>query len=45
MPVKKAVGVLLAGTVAAVGTALWGLWFLLACAVVGTILIGLGGQE
>lgn len=42
---RRAAGVLGAGVIAAVGTALWGLWFLLACAVVGTILIGLGGQD
>ena len=36
------VGIMVAGVIAGVGTSLWGLWFLLGSAVVGTILIEIG---
>ncbi len=36
------VGIMVAGVIAGVGTTLWGLWFLLGSAVLGTILIEIG---
>ncbi len=46
IPMKRAtyrwVGIMVAGVIAGVGTTLWGLWFLLGSAVIGTILIEIG---
>lgn len=43
--VKRAAVTLALGVVAAVGTALWGVWFLVGCAVVGSVLVGLAGGD
>ncbi len=36
------IGIMVAGVIAGVGTSLFGLWFLLGSAIVGTILIEIG---